>query len=42
MTAIPMYIVHIPRFFSPNIFNPPKLLNGTLDNLKVSNKLTSH
>ena len=41
MTAILIYIVHFPRFFSPNIFNPPKLLNTTLDDVKISNKLTS-
>ena len=36
-----MYIVHFPRFFSPKIFNPPKLLNATLDDVKISNKLPS-
>ena len=41
MTAIPTYIVHFPRFFPPNIFNPPKLLNTTLDDVKISKKLTS-
>ena len=41
MTAIPMYIVHFPRFFSSNIFNPPKLLNAILDDVKISNKLTN-
>ena len=41
MTAIPMYIVHFPRFFSPKIFNPPKFLNATLDDVKISNKLPS-
>ena len=41
MTAIPTYIVHFPRVFPPNIFNPPKLLNTTLDDVKVSKKLTS-
>ena len=29
------------RVFSPNIFNPPKLLNTTLDDVKISNKLVS-
>ena len=29
------------RVFSANIFNPPKLLNTTLDDVKYSNKLTS-
>ena len=41
MTATEIYIVHFPRFFSQNIFNPPKLLNTTLDDIKISNKLTS-
>ena len=41
MTAIPMYAVHFPRFFSANIFNPSKLLNATLYDIKSSNKLTS-
>ena len=36
-----MYIAHFPRDFFPNTFNPPKLLNPTLDDVKVSNKLTS-
>ena len=29
------------RGFSPNIFNPPKLLNTTLDDVAISKKLTS-
>ena len=29
------------RFFSLKIFNPPKLLNATVDDVKISNKLTS-
>ena len=41
MTAIPIYIVNFPRFFSPEVFNPPKLLNTTLDDVKISNKLAS-
>ena len=41
MTAIPIYILHFPIIFSPNIFNPPKLLNTILDDVKISNKLTS-
>ena len=41
MTAIPMYIVHFTRISSPNIFNPPKLLNATLEDVKISNKLRS-
>ena len=36
-----MYIVHFPRIFSPNIFNPTKLLNTTLDDVKTSKKLMS-
>ena len=36
-----IYIVHFPRLFSPNIFNPPKLINTTLDDVIISNKLTS-
>ena len=41
MTATPIYTLHFPRFFSPNIFDPPKLLSTTLDDLKNSNELTS-
>ena len=41
MTAIPIYTVHFPKFFSPNIFNPPKLLNTIINDPKTSNKLTS-
>ena len=41
MTTIPMDIVHFPRFFSPKIVNPPKLLNAPVDDVKISNKLTS-
>ena len=41
MTAILIYIIHFPRFFSRNIFNPPKLLNTKLDDVTISNKLTS-
>ena len=41
MTPIPIYIVHFSRFFSPNIFNPPKLLKTTFDNAKISNKPAS-
>ena len=29
------------RVFTPNIFNPPKLLNITLNDVTISNKLTS-
>ena len=29
------------QIFSANIFNPPKLLNTTLDDVTISNKLTS-
>ena len=29
------------QVFSPNIFNRPKLLNTTLDDARISNKLTS-
>ena len=41
MTAVPMYIVHFPRLFSPNIFNPPKLQNPTLEDVMIFIKLTS-
>ena len=41
MTAIPGYNVHFPRYFSPNSFNPPKLLKATLSDLKISNKQTN-
>ena len=27
--------------FSPNIFNPPKFKNTTIDDVTISNKLTS-
>ena len=39
MAILPMYIVHFSMAFSPNIFNSPKLLNATLDEVKISNKL---
>ena len=29
------------RVFSPNIFNPPKFLDTTLDDVTISNKLTN-
>ena len=35
MTAIPIYIVHFSRVFSPNIFNPPKLVSTTLNDVKI-------
>ena len=41
MTAIPIYIAHFPKLFSPNISNPPKLLNTTLGDVKISKKLMS-
>ena len=36
--SIPIQILHFPEFFSANIFNRPKLLNTTLEDVTISSQ----